>query len=86
MAFTLTLGAKARAKPTVMASSPALAAAYGMTSGVGRLAAPLLMLMIDPPFPCAMRLPMSAVRRKGPFRFTPSTLSHSSSLTASTLG
>src|SRR5205823_4829824 len=34
IAFTLTFGPKARAKPTVIASSPAFAAAYGMTSGV----------------------------------------------------
>ena len=71
--------------PGAPAGWRALAARFG-TRPLRTLAAPLLMLMIDPPFPCAMRLPMSAVRRKGPLRFTPSTLSHSSSVTASTLG
>ena len=39
-------------------------------------------LMMDPPYgPSAILVPTSAVSRNGPFRLTPSTLSHSSSLT-----
>ena len=38
--------------------------------------------MMDPPYgPAAIFVPTSAVRRNGPFRLTPNTLSHSSSLT-----
>ena len=41
----------------------------------------LLMLIIEPPSPAAIRVPISAVSRNAPLRFTPMTLSNSSSLT-----
>ncbi len=50
-------------------------------SGAGRREPVVDTLMMDPPLPAAMRVPTSVVRRKGPFRFTPITLSHSSSVT-----
>ena len=55
-------------------------------SPVGRTAPVLEMLMIEPPSPAAMRSPMSADSRNGPLRFTPTTLSKSSSLTAESVG
>ena len=42
-------------------------------------------MMIDPPAPSAMRMPTTEVRRNGPFRLTPMTLSKRSSLTSSRL-
>ncbi len=52
-------------------------------SGAGRSEPVLETLMMDPPYgPAAILVPTSAVSRNGPFRLTPSTLSHSSSLTA----
>src|SRR5258705_51060 len=44
------------------------------------------MLMIEPPRPSAMRVPISAERRKAPLRLTARTLSHSSSLTSASDG
>src|SRR5215470_2453992 len=82
MQFTRTLGPKACAKAMVRAFRPALAAAYGVSTGVGRTAAMLLTLMIEPPAPAAIRVPTSAERRKGPFKLTLSTLSHSGSVTS----
>src|SRR5207245_5953664 len=84
--FTRTLGPYACAKAMVKALRPALAAPYGVSIGVGRTAAMLLMLMIEPPAPPAMRLPTSADNRNGPLRFTASTLSHSASLTSTSDG
>ena len=53
---------------------------------MGRSAAVDDTLMIEPPSPSAMRVPTSAVRRKGPLRFTSSTLSYSASDTSARLG
>src|SRR5258708_15243591 len=86
MQLTRTLGPKACANASVSALRPAFAAAYGVSSGVGRIAAMLLTLMIDPPSPAAMRVPTLAIRRNGPLRLTPSTLSHSASLTSASDG
>ena len=61
-------------------------AAYGRSSGAGRMAATLLTLMIEPPSPATMRAPTRAVSRKGPLRLTATTLSKSSSLTSVRLG
>ena len=55
-------------------------------SPVGRTAPVLEMLMIEPPSPAAIRSPMSADSRNGPLRFTPTTLSKSSSLTSASVG
>ena len=49
---------------------------------LGRMDPVLLTMMIEPPSPSIMRFPTSAVRRKGPFRLTPITLSHSASVTS----
>ena len=51
-------------------------------SGAGRMEPVVDTLMMDPPSPAAIRVPTSVVRRKGPLRLTPITLSHSSSVTA----
>ena len=59
----------------VMAFNPALAAAYGMMLGLGRIAPPLLTLMIEPLRPDAMRVPINEVSRNGPRRFTSPELS-----------
>ena len=56
-------------------------------SGAGRREPVLETLMMDPPYgPAAMRVPTNAVRRNGPLRLTPITLSHSSSVTDSQVG
>ena len=54
-----------------------------MTSAVGRIAAVLETMMMEPPAPAAIRAPTIAVSRNGPLRFTSSTLSQSSSVTFS---
>ena len=82
-ALTRTVGPKAWAKPIVSASRPAFAAAYGITSGSGYRAATLETLMMLPPSPCAIRVPIAAVRRNGPPRLTSMTLRQSSSETPS---
>ena len=82
IALTRTRGPNAWASPTVMAFTPAFAAAYGTMSRVGRTAPVLETLMIEPPRPSAIRSPTSAASRNGPFRLTPITLSKSSSLTS----
>src|SRR5437763_7793729 len=68
MQLTRTAGPKARAKPTVMALTPALAAAYGTIPGVGRREPVLLTKMIDPRPAATMRVPTSEVSRKPPLR------------------
>src|SRR5271154_4125611 len=80
MQLTRTFGPYSIAYAIVIALSPAFAAAYGATSGVGRIEATLDTLMIAPPSPAAIRDPNSADRRNGPLRFTPITLSNRSSL------
>ena len=60
----------ASAKPTVMALSPAFAAAYGTMSPLGRTAPVLETLMIEPPSPATMRSPTRADSRNGPLRLT----------------
>jgi hypothetical protein len=50
-------------------------------SALGRIDPVLLTITTEPPPAATMRSPTSAVRRKGPFRLTPTTLSHSSSVT-----
>src|ERR1700730_5041664 len=80
--LTRTEGPRARAKPSVSALSPALAAAYGRTVPSGRIEATDEMLTTTPPSPETIRSPMRAVSRKGPLRLTATTLSHSFSLTA----
>ena len=84
IALTRTDGPNVCAKPTVRALRPAFAAAYGRIAGRGRTAPALEMLMIEPPVPAAIRVPTSAVSRNGPLRFTPMTLSNSSSETSVT--
>ena len=49
IALTRTFGPRASASPTVIALTPAFAAAYGTMSAVGRTAPVLLTLMIEPP-------------------------------------
>ena len=68
-----------------MALTPALAAAYGTMSLVGRTAPVLETLMIEPPPAATIRSPTSAARRNGPLRLTAITLSNSSSLTSVSL-
>ena len=88
IALTRTFGPSASASPTVIALTPALAAAYGTMLAVGRTAPVLLTLMIDPPptspslFSAAIRSPTRADSRNAPFRLTANTLSHSSSETS----
>jgi hypothetical protein len=55
-------------------------------SPVGRTAPVLEMLTIEPPSPAAMRSPTRAESRNGPLRFTPMTLSKSSSVTVESDG
>src|SRR5262245_450506 len=62
MQLTRTFGPKAWAKATVMALSPAFAAAYGTMSPLGRIEPTLLTLMIDPPG--ARRHPRADERRQ----------------------
>ena len=85
IALTRTRGPKAWARPTVMALTPALAAAYGTMSLVGRTAPVLETLMIDPPPASTIRSPTSEARRNGPLRLTATTLSNSSSVTVLSL-
>jgi hypothetical protein len=82
IALTRTFGPRASASPTVITLTPALAAAYGTMSPVGRTAPVLLTLMIEPPSLAAIRSPTKADSRNGPFRLTANTLSHSSSETS----
>ena len=70
IALTRTVGPKACASPTVIAFTPALAAAYGTMSRVGRTAPVLETLMIEPPPAATIRSPTSAASRNGPFRLT----------------
>ena len=86
MQLTRTCGPKVWANPMVIAFSPALAAVYGITSGVGWMAAMLEMLMIDERRPSVLPrsnilVPSTAESRKGPFRLRPMTESQSCSLT-----
>src|SRR5271154_3703813 len=80
MQLTRTFGPYSIAYAIVIALSPAFAAAYGATSGVGRIEATLDTLMIAPPSPAAIRDPNSADRRTGPLRSPPFTLAKRSSL------
>ena len=84
--LTRTFGPYAWANPTVRTSSPDLAAAYGSSPAVGRMAATLLTLMIEPPSPSAMRGAINVISRNGPLRLTPITLSKRSSVTSGRLG
>src|SRR4051812_30287952 len=81
MQLTRAAGPKTRGEPTVMALTPALAAAYGTIPGVGRRDPVLLTKMIDPRPAATMRVPTSEVSRKPPLRLTSKTLSYSSSVT-----
>ena len=85
IALTRTRGPNACARPTVIALTPALAAAYGTMSRVGRTAPVLDTLMIEPPPASTIRSPTSAASRNGPLRLTAMTLSNSSSVTSLSL-
>jgi hypothetical protein len=63
-----------------------LAAAYTVVNGVGRTEASELMLMIEPPPVRPMAVAASAVRRVGPLRLTPITLSNNVSEVSSNDG
>src|ERR1700759_4321408 len=63
--LTRTVGPSARAKPSVIALSPAFADAYGMMSGAGRSDPAVLTLMIDPPPVATIRSPTNADNRNG---------------------
>ena len=84
--LTRTCGPYAWANPTVRTSSADLAAAYGSSTAVGRMAATLLTLMIDPPLPTAIRGATNAISRNGPLTLTLMTLSKRSSVTSGRLG
>src|SRR5436190_15575574 len=86
MQWTRPFGASASANPTVNALSPALAHAYGSSITLAINEPTVLMLMMEPEPASYIRLPTSEPSRNGPFRFTPTVLSNSSSVTASRLG
>ena len=81
MQLTRTFGASASANPTVNALSPAFAHAYGSSATLASSEPIVLTLMIDPDPASYIRLPTSEPSRNGPFRFTPTVLSNSSSET-----
>ena len=85
MQFTRTFGASASASPTVNAFRPAFAAAYGSSLTLASNEPIVLTLMIEPDPASYIRLPTRDPSRNGPFRFTPTVLSNSSSVTASRL-
>src|SRR5713101_5505304 len=80
MQLTRTFGPYSCANAIVIALSPAFAAEYGAVVREGRTAAVEEILTMAPPSPAAIREPNSADNRNGPLRFTPTTLSKSSSL------
>ena len=75
MQLTRTFGPNVRARPTVRLLTPALAAPYTSSFGLGRCDATDDTKMIEPPSPATIRVPTMADSRNGPLRLTPITLS-----------